>query len=350
MSISDHLIERFFQGDCTKEEQQQVQAFFHNNPEKLAEYLTERSWEDFTPNDQHETPTEKMRLAIEDEIGKIPAPVRSIRYGWVAAASVIALTALFFLLYKNKGDNTKPEVAIATPRMAKPQPLLKDICNKSSKTKAFFLPDGSKVELSANSDLSFDSAFINGRRDLFLQGTAVFSVKKDNARPFVVHSKDITTTALGTVFSVSDKGSLFTTVHLFSGRIVIKKEVGKGGRSFGNIYLVPGQQLVINKEDFSVQIKNTVPPEVKASVMPVQPSTQQILTFTNRPLEEIFSLLQKEYNVSISSDPATLQNMTFTGSLNKDKESLESFLNTLCDLNDLSIKKTSDNSFSIQVK
>jgi len=350
MRIPDHLIERFFQGDCSEDERQQVQAFFHNNPEKLAEYLTERSWEDFSPNTLHEAPTEKMRQAIEDEIGKMPAPVRSFRYGWVAAAAVIGLTALFFLLYKNKGDNTKPEVAAATSPPAKPQPLLKEIHNTSSKTRALFLPDGSKVVLSGNSFLSFDSAFINGRRDIFLEGTAIFTVKKDNVRPFVVHSKDITTTALGTVFSVSDKGSLFTTVHLFSGRIVIKKEEGKRGRSFGNIYLVPGQQLVINKEDFSVQIKNTVLPEVKASADPVRSSPQQILTFTNRPLEEIFSLLQKEYNVSISSDPATLQNMTFTGSLNKDKESLESFLNTLCDLNDLSIKKISDNSFSIQVK
>jgi hypothetical protein len=108
--------------------------------------------------------------------------------------------------------------------------------------------------------------------------------------------------------------------------------------------------LVINKEDFSVQIKNIVPPEVKPSADPVQSSPQQVLNFTNRPLEEIFSLLQKEYNVSISFDPATLQNMTFTGSLNKEKESLGSFLNTLCDLNELSLKKISDNSFSIQVK
>jgi ferric-dicitrate binding protein FerR (iron transport regulator) len=350
MSIPDHLIQRFFQGDCTEEERQQVQAFFNDNPEKLAQYLTEGSWEAFTPNDLQEVPTEKIRQAIEDEIGKMPTPVRRIRYGWVAAAAVIALIALFYLLYKNKGDNTKPDIAAATPPRAKPQPLLKDINNASSKTKVFFLPDGSKVALSGNSALSFDSAFINGRRDIFLEGTAVFTVKKDNARPFVVHSKDITTTALGTVFSVSDKGGLFTTVHLFSGRIVIKKEEGKGGGSFGNIYLVPGQQLVINKEDFSVQIKNIVPPEVKPSADPVQSSPQQVLNFTNRPLEEIFSLLQKEYNVSISFDPATLQNMTFTGSLNKEKESLGSFLNTLCDLNELSLKKISDNSFSIQVK
>ena len=350
MSISDHLIERFFQGDCTEEERQQVQAFFNDNPEKLAQYLTDGSWEAFTPNDLHEVPTEKIRQAIEDQIGKMPTPVRRIRYGWVAAAAVIALTALFFLLYKNKSDNTKPDIAAATPPQAKPQTLRKDIHNTSSTTKVFFLPDGSKVALSGKSTLSFDSAFINGRRDLFLEGTAIFTVKKDNARPFVVHSKDITTTALGTVFSVSDKGGQFTTVHLFSGRIVIKKEEGKGGGSFGNIYLVPGQQLVINKEDFSVQIKNTVPPEVKVSADPVQSSLQQILTFTNRPLEEIFSQLQKEYNVSISCDPAALQNMTFTGSLNKEKESLESFLNTLCDLNELSLKKISDNSFSIQVK
>jgi len=111
---------------------------------------------------------------------------------------------------------------------------------------------------------------------------------------------------------------------------------------------------VLNKENFSVQIKeeDITPPTVKAPVPTEQVIVNpgQVLDFANRPLGEILSLLQQEYKVSISYDPAALQNMTFTGKLNRDKESLESFLSTLCDLNDLSLKKINDNSFSIQLK
>lgn len=348
MSIPNHLVERFFQGGCTDEEKQQVIAYFRENPGKLAQYLTEDSWEDFTPDARLEVPTSKMRQAIDDTIGRPAAPVRRIRYGWVAAASLAALTVLGFLLHKKTNDRTKPEIAaVAPPPVKKEAQKLKDIRNTSSKTIICFLPDGSKVGLSGSSTISFDSTFTNGRRDIFLEGQAVFTVKKDNARPFTVHSKGIATTALGTVFSVSDKNGGYTMVHLFSGRVVVKKE--KQDRSFKDIYLMPGQQLVVNKETFSVQIRS-ITPAARTEEHATPSATQQVMHFDSQPLTEIFSLLQKEYKVSISYDPATLQNMTFTGLLNRDKESLESFLTTLCDLNDLSIKKTSDNSFTIQVK
>ncbi|HVW61220.1 MAG TPA: FecR domain-containing protein [Puia sp.] len=353
MSIPNHIVERFFQGGCTDDEKQQVIAYFRENPEKLAQYLTEDSWEDFTADARQEVPTAKMRHVIEDTIGRPAAtppvaPVRRIHFGWVAAASLAALTVLGFLLYKKAPGRVTPDIAAVAPLQIKKQaPQSKDIRNTSSKTLICFLPDGSKVGLSRSSTITFDSAFTNGRRDIFLEGQAVFTVKKDNARPFTVHSKGIATTALGTVFSVSDKKGGYTMVHLFSGRVVVKKE--KQDRSFKDIYLMPGQQLTINKEDFTIQIKDTRP--AAGVEKPVTPSaTQQALHFDSRPLTEIFSLLQKEYNVSISYDPATLQNMTFTGLLNRDKESLDSFLSTLCDLNDLSLKKISDNHYSIQVK
>ena len=110
----------------------------------------------------------------------------------------------------------------------------------------------------------------------------------------------------------------------------------------------PGQQLVINKEDFTARIKTFSPPAAKTPANTALSS--EVLNFANRPLTEIFSLLQKEYNVTITYDAAALSNMTFTGRLNRGKESLGSFLNTVCDLNELSLKKISDNSFSIQVK
>jgi len=350
MSIPSHLVEKFFRDDCTAEEKQEVTAWFRDNPEELAQYLTERSWKDFTPDNRQDVPSEKMRWAIEETVGPMPVPVRRLGYSWAAAAAVIAAVALFFLLHRNPGPTTQP-VAAAKPALQE-QPHLKSIDNTSSRTKVYILPDGSKAELSGKTTVSFDSAFINGRRDLFLQqGEAIFTVKKD-PRPFTVHSKGITTTALGTVFSVSDKQHLFTTVHLFSGKIVIKKAAGGTGGSFRDIYLKPGQQLVLNKENFSVQIKDITPAAVKTT-LPVEQVTanpQQVMDFAKRPLGEILSLLQEEYKVSISYDPAALQNMTFTGKLNRDKESLESFLSTLCDLNDLSLKKINDNSFSIQQK
>jgi len=349
MGISTHLLEKFFNGDCTEEEKREIVEFFKLHPEKLDQYLTEDSWKDFTPDTRMEVPTEKLRSNIRQEVGEMQTPVRKIRYSWVAAASVIFLVAFYFLLHKGTNKGTTAPVAAANPPKAKNGTPLKIIDNTSSAIKTCFLPDSSKVELTGASRISFNDPFINGRRDIFLEGEAVFTVRKDDAKPFTVHARGIATTALGTVFRVSDKHGLFTTVHLISGRVVVKKEDTKDGKAFKNIYLLPGQQLAVNKENFSVQIKNLTP-ATKVRPEPAAAPAQQILTFTNRPLTEILSLLQKEYKMSISFDAAALQNMTFTGTLDRNKESLESFLNTLCDLNELTLKKISDNSFSIQVK
>jgi ferric-dicitrate binding protein FerR (iron transport regulator) len=85
----------------------------------------------------------------------------------------------------------------------------------------------------------------------------------------------------------------------------------------------------------------------KKTVKPVQP---QIFTFNRQSLAEILDLLQHACHASLIYDTAAVKNMDFTGSFNKDKESLDSFLATLCSLNDLEFTKTGPNSFSIGKK
>jgi ferric-dicitrate binding protein FerR (iron transport regulator) len=347
MSISNYLIEKFFQGDVTEDEKQQVMEFFRNNPEKFAQYLTEDSWKDFDTDFQKGAPTDKMREAIEARVGKMPTPVpvRRIGYAWMAAASVIAATALVFLLRReDKPPAQAPQVA-STIKM---DPTLSNVKNQSSGIKVFFLPDSSKVELGVNSDITFDNSTFN--RHILLNGQATFTVKKEHAEPFVVHSGDIATVVLGTVFSVNNRNNQYTTVRLFSGKVMVKKD-GPGNKTFRDIYLRPGQQLTLDKKDFSVRIKNVLPETSLVTRPPaVTPAQQQVLDFNNRPLSEIFSLLREDYGVAITFDAAALQNMSFTGRLDRNKESIESFLNTLCDLNELTLNKINDKSFSIQVK
>ncbi|MDP4211032.1 MAG: FecR family protein [Bacteroidota bacterium] len=358
MEVSDRLIEQFFSGGGTEEERRLVADYLKNNPDKLNQYLTEQSWESFNPDSRKEqVPTYQIRQSIERKIGR--APVRSIMNNRMAAAAVISLVCLvaFFRWYAGREikSDTRPvieataQATIKEEKTSGPQPVIQSIRNESSKIKIYSLPDGSKLELGGHSMISFSQPFINNRRDFFLTGDAVFTVMKDKARPFAVHSKGIITTALGTVFRVNDKNRLFTTVRLFSGRIVIKKEVPDAGKSFKDIYLTPGQELVLNNEVFSVQIKADQPKLVlsKEERGPLQP---QILKFSRQSLAEIFSILKKEYKTKISYNSADMKNIDFTGTFDQNKETLESFLNTLCILNELKIKKTNSNGFSIKEK
>ena len=354
MRISDDLIEKFLSGDCTEEERRQVLAFFKNDPGKLSQLLTEESWNNFKPDIYSELPPDSIRQSIEEKVGT--APVRRMMTSRMAAASVILLVCLASWLYwavsKRAKDNVKPAVEVAARdsdgKFEKAAPL-QTLTNASLKGRTYSLPDGSKVKLASHSTISFNAPFSGNSRDIFLKGKATFTVAKDKTKPFTVHSGDLATTVLGTVFSVDDGGSLYTTVHLYSGRVVVKKEQLQKGPSFKDIYLLPGQQLLLNKGDLSVLVRND---EAKPAVIKSENSLphQQTWAFKEQSLGSIFTILQKECNATITYDAATMKNIDFTGTFDKNKETLESFLNMLCGLNELILTKTGDNSFSIQTK
>ncbi|WP_431214635.1 FecR domain-containing protein [Puia sp. P3] len=154
-----------------------------------------------------------------------------------------------------------------------------------------------------------------------------------------MHAGNIVTTALGTVFRVSDKSSPVTTVQLYSGRVVV------GGQSFSDVYLRPGERVLLNNSNFTVQVRREESKTVAAAgPQPV------VLSFTKESLAEIFNQLQKECSVTISYDGVSLQNMEFTGVFNGGMETVESFLSTLCEINELTLKKTAGKSYSIQAK
>jgi transmembrane sensor len=310
-----------------------------------ADDLHEHDWENFQPDPNEPVPTQKMREHIEGHVGR--PPVRTIALSWVAAASVIAVLAGIAGLEYWKTE--KPPVVATAANTQKEQPQAATarqvITNSTSATQLFSLPDGSKVRLSKGSSIAFDRGR-TARRDIALTGEAVFTVAHDKTRPFTVHSKDLAVTALGTVFGVDDTHNAFTTVLLYSGKVVVKK-AATGVRGFSDVYLAPGQQLTVNRNDWSVSIRMALPAP-SGTERQAAPAARQLMTFTRQPLTEIFNELHNAYHITISYDTAAVKNIDFTGTFNSEKESLESFLSTLCDLNELTLKKTKDKGFSIQ--
>jgi ferric-dicitrate binding protein FerR (iron transport regulator) len=346
MQISNRLIEKFLSGDCTEEERELIANHFKNDPETFVQYLTEKSWETFQPDAKMAVPSDKMLQVIDGNIRV--KPVRRMNPVWVAAASVIIIAGIFSLyqLYapseKNaiaKDDDSKIEV------FEEKQSVLKTIANNTSKVSSCSLPDGSTVKLGANSSVSFDEHFANNRRDVFLKGEGVFTVAKDKSRPFTVHSQTLAVTALGTVFGVNDRSGKTETVHLYSGKIVIRKEKDVAA-DFKDVYLLPGQLFQLNKENFIAVVSET--PKIKTT--PVVPKVKPVMNFNKESIAEILAQLQNEEKLTIDYNEDVIKNMDFTGTFDPSKTTIESFLETLCMLNDLTLIKTNDHHFTIQVK
>lgn len=344
-------MERFLSGKATDEEERLVAAYLKDNPERLDQYLTDGSWEGFEPGAQHGIPSERMRRFLEEKIGKEVKPLvrirpaRRIAPAVAVAASVLLLAGAFAWWRRADSDRPVKAVAVSAPSPLKTTvPPQQAIANTSALSRNYVLPDGSGVRLGAGSRIAFANPFTKDRRDIYLTGEAIFSVRRDKTRPFTVHAKGIATTALGTVFGVDDRRGPVTKVRLYSGRVVVREEAGTG-RTFKEVYLSPGQELALNAKDFSVRVRTVE----KASAPAAAPSVDtKVLAFNNRSLSDIFETLKKTYNVPIIYHREGVKNIQFTGTFNRDKETLESILNTLCSLNELKAVRQADGGFSIQ--
>lgn len=103
------------------------------------------------------------------------------------------------------------------------------------------LPDGTKVWLNSNSELIFPSQFSDSLRTVELVGEAFFDVAKDNARPFIVKTKMLSTKVIGTKFMVTSYANLNEEVALVEGSVNVTSAISKQ-----NTILKPGKGVTYN--------------------------------------------------------------------------------------------------------
>lgn len=326
MQVTVDLLKRFFNGKCSQNEEQAVRDWFVENPDKLDQYLSEESWLQFKTDVKVVVSSQRMLEYIEAAI-----TLRRSRFKWwaVAASIVICLaTGASLLRWEKSASDRLPASVI-------PCVIVE---NNSYVNKKISLPDSSIVMLAPGSSISYDSVF-GSRRDITLWGDASFSVAKDPMRPFCVHAKNINITALGTMFSVSDKDSVLTSIKLYEGKVVVREEPYIG-KAFGNVYLLPGQEFRFNNINFS----NTVrffdkPQQAKTTIAkPTQPLVS--LYFNNETLPDVFAKIENQHHVKILFNAQELETIRFTGTYKPESETIEVFLSTIAVLNDLNISKT----------
>jgi ferric-dicitrate binding protein FerR (iron transport regulator) len=123
------------------------------------------------------------------------------------------------------------------------------------------LPDGSQVAVEAGGVLRFRREFRGwfgrtGRRDVELDGSAFFSVRRDG-RPFAVHTYNAVVQVLGTAFSVQAREveSTGTSVAVAEGRVAVR------GAANAEATLDAGQRTVVAHGAVAPGAVNAVPVE-----------------------------------------------------------------------------------------
>lgn len=165
--------------------------------------------------------------------------IRINLWKYASAAAVISCiisTATTYLLIQNEEDI--PMVECYVPK---------------TETREVILPDGSKACLNSGSYILYPEGFKGDIRDIYLVGEAVFDVAKNKEKPFIVHSNDMSVTAIGTKFNVKAyPEDDFLTTTLLQGKVKVNC------KDSVDYYLEPGQQLRHNKLTCSNVVKNDI--------------------------------------------------------------------------------------------
>jgi ferric-dicitrate binding protein FerR (iron transport regulator) len=338
--MTEELIERFFEKNCSREEAEQVMSFFRDHPEMLERYFSFEEWQQSQPVQMDNEFWEGVWKEVQQK-KKRGARLLFLKRAAVAASVIFVVGFAYFVSFPSK--QPQPKMAAAKEELKKEQKIT---LNTTVGLMRVSLPDSSLVTLSPGSVIVYYVPFDADKRDISLDGKARFKVQKDATRPFTVFAGGLATTALGTEFTINtrEKDNNNITVKLHTGKVVIRNTSGTSKAFKKDIYLEPGQQLDYNEARLLVEV-GKIRSETVAKVEEKSPRKSQPdktaavsgnLTFVNTSLSEVMSRLSDYFDTKIEFDHTELDAMNFTGTVSKN-DSLPVVLKVIAQMNGLEL-------------
>ncbi len=171
------------------------------------------------------------------------------------------------------------------------------------------LSDGTKVWLNSGSKLVFPAAFTQDKREVYLEGEAIFEVTHDKAHPFIVKVGEQDIEVLGTVFNVSnyqDDDVIYTVLKSGSIKLNYNKTNVKSHQ--GSLTIEPNTLAVYDRNDKNIKTQ-------KVEVEKYFSWRDGIFIFKNDSMESIMKKVSRYYNIEIVINNKELANTTFSGYL-----------------------------------
>ncbi|WP_341835097.1 FecR domain-containing protein [Chitinophaga pollutisoli] len=331
------VLERYTQGKCTEEEVRIIEQWFasvnrHRSAMIQEEFLQEQ--------------LEEVRMRLADHIAASDAPVVPLRPRrrrvWAIAAGAAAMLtgaiAFSFLFTSTPADHpSNPLQSAVQSAPAKSNRVVRngfvEITTAKGATEKIVLADGSTVNLNAGSRLRYPVSFSGPNRDIYLEeGEAFFKVAEDPRHPFIVHSRGLATTALGTSFNIrAYSREQRITVALLTGKV----KVGHAHQQEA-VILLPSEQLSFDLQSLAVA-KSTFREEDD-----IVGWKHGVLAFRDASYSEVATELENRYNVTMVNETGNAD-WTYTGSFRD--ESLQEIIETICQIKNISYTLKNDTIF-----
>lgn len=326
------LLSTKLSGDATVEDLSQLHDILHQHPE--FQFLYD---EVMRPVQKTETATIRSQQAWAAHYAKMlcaahpPAEplvktadtsnlkLKKTINRFIVAACIFTLLAGTYFLFSRGAASSVENVASRSNK--------NEMVTPKGSTSNLTLPDGTKVVLNADSKISYGENFAKGSRKVTLSGEAYFDVKYDALTPFIIHTRKADIKVLGTAFNVKNYPNGVFETSLIRGKI----EISLNDQSGKKFVLRPSQKFVVSDTTSVVEkqrIPNMAVEAFKTQILPITIQDSFVaetswidyrLVFTNLPLHEIATELERYYNIQVTFLTPSTMNYRYTGTFENQK-------------------------------
>ncbi len=244
----------------------------------------------------------------EDDSGRRPLRTLVFRYWWAAATLVLIAGSV---LWTYRGTTLDGKEAVSA--VVEPGSVFEEIINDRKNVLPIDLPDGSTVLLAPDSRIRYDLQDFgtSGKREIHLLGEAFFEVVPNKASPFYVYASGFTTKVLGTSFNVKAfPDDERAEVVVRTGRVTVFASDAHGQKGAaiepeGEI-VNPDERIVLDRNKMQLSLEKLEKPEI--------PDEPLLHFFDDKPVSDVFDMLQKVYDIKIHYPEALLADCRITAS------------------------------------
>lgn len=245
------------------------------------------------------TLSEEEEAATKQEIwGKVQPEIRIEKKVWVlprylkvaAMVLLIAGAGVIFLLLKNKQSGRNTTLAYTT------------ISTGIGEKKKIIIQDSSQLILNAGTTIRIQNDFSRDRKIELVDGEVFFDVKKDGKRPFVIESQGLTTTVLGTSFSISAYKELNNlSIGVLSGKVSVVSQLAPLS------VLEKEQELVYDKNN-----KNYKKIALDESLLAWQNGR---ILLNDLSFDEMAVIIKKNFGIELATNDEAIRGTRYTTEL-----------------------------------
>lgn len=317
------LLEKYITNSISDDEQAALFSLIEKGEQDdlMEEHLSQQFYAkdvpgaDMSPDKAHVL-MQKILGAEKENSRLLPIvnPLRKfLRFEIAAVVMVILLTTVFLLTKRTNSLAVIRESTIAAHGM-------RENANQSSNILQLRLEDSSIVLLQPGAVLRYPEHFESGKREVFLEGEAFFSVAKNVNRPFYVFCNDVVTHVLGTSFRVKpDSLKKQVEVIVRTGRVQVYENNPKisDRKKMNGVILTPNQKVIYSKEQrqFTASLVTNPMPIIKETLAESEPIISFV--YEDIPMQTVISALERTYGIEMVIGNEALYNCLFTGDISK---------------------------------